>query len=80
MVADKKKFDSRKFREMIQTVLWHTCKLFDDVNDNLWMVEKLYKDATNEYILKRKARIRSKSFPFLYCALSWFSLAISCNL
>ena len=29
------------------------------------MVEKLYKDVTNEYIPKRKAKIRSKSPPWM---------------
>ena len=65
MVTDKKKFDTRKFREMIQTVPWHTCNIFDDIDDNVWMVEKLYKDVTNEYIPKRKAKIRSKSLPWM---------------
>lgn len=65
MVTDKKMFDTGKFREVIQTVPWHTCKIFDDTDDNLWMVEKLYKDVANEYIPKRKAKIRSKSLPWM---------------
>ena len=65
MVTDKNKFDRSKFREMIQTVPWHTCNIFDDIDDNVWMVEKLYKDVTNEYIPKRKAKIRSKSLPLM---------------
>ena len=50
---------------MINRVPWHSCNIFNDVDDNLWMVEKLYKDVVREAIPKRKAKIRSKSLPWM---------------
>ena len=50
---------------MILTVPWHAYNIFDDTDDNLRMIEKLYKDVTNEYLPKRKADIRSNSLPWM---------------
>ena len=65
MVTDLKKFDQTKFKETIKRVPWHSCNKFEDVNDNLWMVEELHKDVARETMPKRKAKIRSKSLPWM---------------
>ncbi len=45
-------------------------KKFDEVDDNLWMVEELYKDVVREAIPKRKAKVRSKSLPWMHSKIS----------
>ena len=65
LVRDNKKFDEMKYKEAINRVQWHSCNIFDEVDDNLWMMEKLYKEVPRENIPKRRAKIRSKSLPWM---------------
>ena len=62
-IIDWKKCNVRNFKEEIGLVPWHSCQVFGDVDDNYWMIEKLYEQIKTEQLPKRKAKIRTKSLP-----------------
>ena len=64
-IIDWKKCNVRNFKEEIRLVPWHSCQVFDDVDDNYWMIEKLYEQRSKEQLPKRKAKIRTKSLPWV---------------
>ena len=41
-------------------VPWRVCSVFDDVEDNCWLAESLYKDFSSEFLKTRKAKVRGK--------------------
>ena len=51
--------------EEIGLLPWHSCQVFDDVDDNYWMIEKLYEQIKTEQLLKQKANVRTKSLPWV---------------
>ena len=55
-----------KYKEAINRVPWHACNAFDEVDDNLSMMEESHKEVVRENISKRKAKIRSQSLPWTY--------------
>eukprot|EP00795_Rhopilema_esculentum_P001940 gene1940-16448_t len=56
LVIDWKKFKEDKFKQDIKMAPWHSCNVFEEVDDNLWMNEMLYSDIVKEIIPKRKAK------------------------
>ena len=52
LVREKKKFDEVKFQEAINRVPWHACKKFDEVNNNMWIMEEMYKKVLREIYQK----------------------------
>ena len=46
------KCNVRNFKEEIGLVPWHSCQVFDDVDDNYWLTEKLYEQIKTEQLLK----------------------------
>ena len=64
-IIDWKKCNVRNFKEEIRLVPWHSCQVFDDIDDNYWMIEKLYEQIKTEHLPKRKAKIRMKSLPWI---------------
>ena len=64
-IIDWKKCNVRNFKQEIGLVPWHSCQVFDDVDDNYWMIEKLYEQIKTEQLPKRKAKIRTKSLPWI---------------
>ena len=41
-VINWKKCKEASFKEKFKCVPWHTCNIFDDIDDNYWMMEKLF--------------------------------------
>ena len=64
-VINCKKCKEANFTEKLKFVPWHTCNIFYDIDDNYWMMEKLYKDVSTEFLPKRKVKMRSKSLPWM---------------
>ena len=64
-VRNWKKCKKANFKEKLKSVPWNTCNIFDDIDDNYWMMEKLYKDVSTEFLPKRKVKMRSKSLPWI---------------
>ena len=64
-IIDWKKCNVRNFKEEIELVPWHSCQVFDDVDDNYWMVEKLYEQIKTEQLPKQKSKVRTKSLPWV---------------
>ena len=46
-------------------VPWRVCSVFDDVEDNCWLAESLYKDFSSEFLKTRKAKVRGKPLPWM---------------
>ena len=44
---------------------WSVVEIFDDIDDMTWAWETLYKNILNEHLTERKAKIRSKSLPWM---------------
>ena len=64
-VVDWKHCDIKNFKDSLALVPWHTCNIFDDIDDNYWLAESLYKDLSKEFLKTRKAKIRDKSLPWM---------------
>ena len=46
-------------------ISWHACNVFGDIDDNYWMANALYRDIKLEFLRERKAKVRSKSLPWM---------------
>ena len=44
---------------------WHVYNVFNDIDDNYWMAETLYKNVSQEFLPKRKAKLYTKSLPWM---------------
>ena len=64
-VIDWENCDIKSFKDSLAFVPWHVCNVFDDVDDNCWLAESLYKDLSSEYLKTRKAKVRDKSLPWM---------------
>ena len=62
-VINWKKYKEANFKEKLKSVTWYTCNIFYDIDDNYWMMEKLYKDVSTEFLPKRTVKMCSKSLP-----------------
>ena len=45
-VIDWKKCNQGEFREAAALTPWHACNVFDNIDDNYWIAETLYKNIT----------------------------------
>ena len=64
-VIDWKKLNADKFKQDFKMAPWHSCNVFEEVDDNLWMNEILYKDIVKDNLPKRKVKVRSNSLPWM---------------
>ena len=64
-VIDGKKCDILKFKKEIKEAPWHTSNIFDDIDDNYWMMESIYRNIAESSLPKRKAKIRMNSLPWI---------------
>ena len=60
-----KKCNQLKFKEELSLAPWHVCNVFNDIDDNYRMVKALYKNVSQEFLPKRKAKLYTKSFPWM---------------
>ncbi len=64
-VIKLKKCNQPKFKEELSLVPWHVCNVFSDIDDNYWMVEILYQNVAKDFLLKIKAKLYTKSLPWM---------------
>ena len=64
-VVDWNKCDLNKFKETIEQVPWHICSVFEDVDDNYWIMEKLYKDVAKDFLPTRTVKVKTNSLPWV---------------
>ena len=55
-VIDWKKFWEDEFQQDIEMAPWHSCNIFKEADDNLWMNEMLYSDIVKDNLPKGKPR------------------------
>ena len=60
-----KKFDIIRFKGEVKEAPWHTGNIFDDIDDNHWMMESIYRNITESNLPERKAKIRKNSLPWM---------------
>ena len=58
-VVDWNKCDVNKFKEAIEQVPWNACSIFEDVDDNYWIMEKLYKDVAKDFLPTRTVKVKT---------------------
>ena len=46
--------DAKIFKDSLALVPWRVCSVFDDVEDNCWLAESLYKDFSKKLEKTRK--------------------------
>ena len=63
--VDWNKCDVNKFKETIEQVPWHICSVFEDVDDNYWIMEKLYKDVAKDFLPTRTVKVKTNSLPWV---------------
>ena len=64
-VIDWKNCDVKIFKDSLALFTWHVCSVFDDVDDNCWLAEPLYKDLSRDSLKSRKAKVHAKSLPWM---------------
>ena len=64
-VIDWKNCNQEAFKEQIALVPWHTCNVFEDIDDNYCMIERLYQNIKAKFLPQRKVKIRSNSLPWM---------------
>ena len=64
-VKDYKNIDTDKINFELESAPWHIISIFDDVDDSLWVWEKLFTSIINENVKTRKAKIRNRSEPWM---------------
>ena len=62
-VVDWNKCDVNQFKEAMEQVRWHACSIFEDVDDNYWIMEKLHKDVAKDFLPTRTVKVKTHSLP-----------------
>ena len=65
VIRDFKNANIENLKNSMEKVPWWICNVFEDVNDSLYIFEKLYKDVVNEHIKLRTAKVRAKGLPWV---------------
>ena len=64
-IINWKECNQLKFKEELSLVPWQVCNVFNDIDDSYWMVETLYKNASQELLPKSKAKLYTRSLPWM---------------
>ena len=64
-VKSYSKLDSQSFKADIESALWSVCEVFDDLNDQVWTWQHMYKQITSEHIPTGKIRKREGKLPWI---------------
>ena len=59
------KLDSQSFKADIESAPWSVCEVFDDLNDQVWAWQHMYKQIASEHIPTRKIRKREGKLPWI---------------
>ena len=64
-VKNYSKLDSQSFKADIESAPWSVCEVFDDLNDQVWAWQLMYKQIASEHIPTRKIRKREGKLPWI---------------
>ena len=64
-VKSYSKLDSQSFKADIESAPWSVCEVFDDLNDQVWAWQHMYKQIASEHIPTRKIREREGKLPWI---------------
>ena len=49
----------------MEKVPWHAYSIFEDVDDNYWIMEKLYKNVAKDFLPTRTVKVKTHSLPWV---------------
>jgi len=64
-----KDIDIEKLKSDFTSVPWQVCDIFNDVDDAVFVWEKLYKEVIEEHVKSRKVKVRAKTHPWMNGAI-----------
>ena len=64
-VKNYKTFNKELFRQDISNAPWWVCSTFEEIDDNTWAWDNMYKNVVKDHVSTRKAKIRQKSLPWI---------------
>ena len=64
-VKNYKTCNKELFRQDISNALWWVCSAFEELDDNTWAWDNMYKNVVKEHFSTRKPNIRQKSLPWI---------------
>ena len=64
-VKNYKTFNKELFRQDISNAPWWVCSTFEEIDDNTWTWDNMYKNVVKDHVSTRKAKIRQKSLPWI---------------
>ena len=64
-VIDWKNTDVESYKYNLTIVPWHVCSIFNEIDDNLWLAETLYKNVSNDFLKTRKVKLRKNTLPWM---------------
>ena len=64
-VRDYKNLDTTDFQKAFEQVPWWISNVFDELDDVTYCFQSFYNDIINEKIKTRKAKVRTKSLPWV---------------
>ena len=59
------KENPKPFQDVLKSVPWWICSIFEDVDDIVWVWENLFNDVVNCHVPTRRVRPRQRSFPWM---------------
>ena len=64
-VNSYKNFNSDKFIKEVESAPWGACNVFDDIEDQVWAWEYLFKEISKDHISQKKINIKTKPLPWI---------------
>ena len=64
-VNSYKNVNSDKFRKEVESAPWGVCNVFDDIEDQVWTWEYLFKEISKDHISQKKINIKTKPLPWI---------------
>ena len=60
-----KYFNERDYVQSLQNIPFSICDIFDDIDDRVWVYNKLLEDTIEQHAPKKTRKIRGKSAPYM---------------
>lgn len=64
-INNYKNFNQTKFRNDIECAPWSVCEIFDDIEDQVWAWQCLYREIASDHISTRLVRKRVNKLPWI---------------
>lgn len=64
-INNYKNFNQTKFRNDIECAPWSVCEIFDDIEDQVWAWQCLYREIASDHISTRQVRKRVNKLPWI---------------